>query len=383
LKDVLPPQPRDEGIKGASNARGLATVVEDSASPPHSSVRSQEPLHPIASVIVLAHDRRQYLLEAVGSLETQDLPRSQFEIIVVKAFADPTIDAYLARVGADSILLPGTTAAAKVVAGVRHSRGGIILVLDDDDLFEPPRLRAVVNAFRMNPRLGFFCNQLTSIGPDGHPLDPRGVHGLASYRWGAKNQLLIEDPPKHEALAQLASWRPDFNAGSGAVRRELVERTMPYLVQLRSTVDTLFFFAALCSEYSVLLDPRRLTRYRIHRDSMTRAGTGTPEMRLRRLVDVARQTEADYQIIRELVARSDHPYALRLIDARIAVNRLTRASREPSSGRRAFTRLLPDLLRYADTYPVREDFLGVLSTVLFILSPSMGRAIYQRHVHVR
>jgi glycosyltransferase involved in cell wall biosynthesis len=55
-------------------------------------------------VVVLAHDRRQYLKGAVASIVGQDLERSEFEIIVVKNFLDPAIDEYLAEVHADSIL---------------------------------------------------------------------------------------------------------------------------------------------------------------------------------------------------------------------------------------------------------------------------------------
>lgn len=357
--------------------------MEESASANYSVTGESGLPPPRVSVIVLAHDRRQYLGDAVASVVAQDLPRSQFEIIVVKAFTDPTTDAELAGVGADLILSPGTPGAVKVVAGIKRSRGAIILVLDDDDQFEPIRLRAVVDAFRTNPRLGFFSNQMTYIGSDGRPLARHGVHGLDSRRPSIQRPLLVEEPHKDQVLGRLRGWQPDFNASSGAIRRELVERFMPYLERLRLTVDTLFFYAALCSEYSVLLDPRPLTRYRIHGDNTTQAGTGSPEARLGRLVDVAQQTDADYRVIRELVQESHRPAVLRLIDARIVVNQLTLASREPSSDRRAFTRLLPDLLRYSDTYPVREDFLGVLSSALFILSPSVGRAVYQRHLGVR
>lgn len=338
---------------------------------------------PTVSVIVLAHDRRQFLRGAVESVVGQDLPRTSYEIIVVKGFSDPAIDAYLANIGAESIVVPPTPGAFKVVTGIRRSRGRIILILDDDDVFEPSRLRAVVDAFRRRPMLGFFSNQMTFIGPDGTPLRRHGVHDLAPRRGGMKEPLLLEEPEKDRNLSQLSRWKPDFNASSGAIRRELVDRTMPYLERLRITVDTLFFFAALCSEYSVQLDPRLLTRYRIHGDNSTRAGPGNPEARLGRLIDVARQTEADYRVIREFVARAGRPFALRLIEARMAVNHLTLASRDPQSRRRTFTGLVPELVRHLDTYPVREDFLGVLATGLFVLSPSLGRAVYQRQLGIR
>jgi glycosyltransferase involved in cell wall biosynthesis len=354
--------------------------VGDSTKAGKSTVGTDDAAKPFASVIVLAHDRRQYIRGAVQSILSQSVPRSQYEIIVVKAFSDPSLDSFLAEIGATSILSPGTPGATKVAAGLGQAHGEVLLLLDDDDLFEPTRLQAIAQAFASDSKLGFFCNQITCIGSDGQPLSQQAIRRLDTRRWNSTNQLSIDRPLTPRKLRRLANRKPDFNASAGAVRREVAVRAYPYLTRLRLTVDTLFFFSSLSFGFNVLLDPRRLTRYRVHGENTTLGGKGSLADRLGRLFAVAEQTEADYGVIRELVQEGANSSLLRLIDARIAVNRLTLASRAPAANRSDFAKLLPSLLRLADTYPVREDFLGVMGSLLFMLSPRMGRTMYQRQV---
>ena len=53
----------------------------------------------LISVIVTAYNRRQYLPEALRSLEVQTLSRDEFEVIVVKNFEDPVSDEIIRRNG--------------------------------------------------------------------------------------------------------------------------------------------------------------------------------------------------------------------------------------------------------------------------------------------
>ena len=43
---------------------------------------------PFISVIITAHNRKEFLLEAVNSALNQTLPKDEYEIIVVKNFQD-------------------------------------------------------------------------------------------------------------------------------------------------------------------------------------------------------------------------------------------------------------------------------------------------------
>ena len=59
---------------------------------------------PTASIIVVAHDRRTYVKEAVESVIRQDVDPAEFEVIAVKNFTDPSLERYLEQVGARSDL---------------------------------------------------------------------------------------------------------------------------------------------------------------------------------------------------------------------------------------------------------------------------------------
>lgn len=335
---------------------------------------------PEISVIVVAHDRVRYLREAVESVVRQDLDRSKFEIIVVKNYRDADLDAYLAGVGAKSLVSDQQPGPLKVVEAFAQSRGRVILILDDDDLFEPSRLRTIADAFRARPDLGFYGNQAIYIGPEGQTLDPRSVPRLGNRPSRPKEPLLLGPDRTPRDLRRLTNRQPDFNVGSSAVRRELIERSLPYLRRLKMTADTLLFFSALVSEYSILLDTASLTRYRIHDENNSLAGGGSPATRADRLLRFATAAEADYRTIREFVAASGNAPATQLMDAKVQLVQLIRACRDPSSSRRTFLGLLVGLAKFRDTYPVREGLPTVLAGVVCLLSPSAGRAAYRRQM---
>lgn len=344
---------------------------------------AEPPLNPQVSVVVLAHDRRTYLVEAVRSVASQDIDHNSFEILVVKNYEDPEIDAELARLGAQCVLCSETGGAAKVRAGVERSRGRIICVLDDDDRYAKSRLQTVIAAFTTYPQLGFYRNQISLIGTDGRTLKDSEVRAFGAPRVRESRDVLVEGRNKERLVRNFTGVTPDFNISASATSREVVLTSFPYLQRIRMTVDTLLFFTALVSDGSIFLDHRVLSEYRVHEDNSTRAGKGLPEARLRRLAEFAAVERDDYRIVREMVAASGKQPFLQVIDARIWVNRLTLAFRSETSRRRDFAHLLRDLPRYVNTYPIRENILGVVGIIPFLLSPTLGRRLYQRQMSVR
>jgi glycosyltransferase involved in cell wall biosynthesis len=334
-------------------------------------------------VVVLSESLRPYLREAIASVLAQDLPRAEFELVVVKGFTDPATDAYLETIGARTVMAPGTSVGVKIALGAQHARGAIMVLLNDDDRFASTRLRAIVDAFHSHPGLGLFRNQQDFIGADGAPLERSLFRGPGVSLWSVRRPLWIEGPHRQQDLSRITTQRPEFNDSSLAIRRELVLRAVPYLLRLQGRGDTLLFFVAACSEYTVLLDPRRLTDYRVHGANTSLPGGGSAEDRARRIVSYARRMLPDYYVIREFVEQSGYPFALRFIDARIAMVRLTITAREPGSRRRDFVRLLTDLTKFWNTFPVREDLPGALGSALFVISPSLGRRLYQHRLGIR
>jgi glycosyltransferase involved in cell wall biosynthesis len=346
---------------------------------PHDAVIANLP----ASVIVCAHDRKQYLRAAVESVLAQDVDRSRFEVIVVKNFSDPEIDAELDRRGVRHLLCSESPASLKIAAGLRASRGKVVLLLDDDDLFEPTKVRTVLGEFESNPNLGYYHNQVSYIDSAGREIPQGSVEGFGLRTAGRARRTVVTDDEKSRGLARIAFHYPDFNSSSLAVRREVAEAALPYLDQTPGGVDSFFFFAGLISPFSLLLDDKRLTRYRFHSENESLAGAArTDDRRTRMLTAAQRQSRAD-AVIRTMVLASGNKAALREIDGRILVTRLAVVFRDPNSRRRDAARAVIGAIGLRGTFAVRENVPSMAGAVLFALVPSVARTTYEHHVSIR
>jgi glycosyltransferase involved in cell wall biosynthesis len=103
---------------------------------------------PFISVIITAHNKREFLLEAVNSALIQTLPRNEYEIIVVKNFEDENIDRFLEKHSVRTIIVKEEPLTAKIVKGVEENRDEVISFLDDDDLWLPQKLEIVKQVFK-------------------------------------------------------------------------------------------------------------------------------------------------------------------------------------------------------------------------------------------
>jgi Glycosyltransferases, probably involved in cell wall biogenesis len=103
---------------------------------------------PFISVIITAHNRREFLLDAVNSALNQTLPKDEYEIIVVKNFEDERIDKFLEEHNVRNIIVKEEPLGAKIVKGVEESRGEVVSFLEDDDLWLPQKLDIVKQVFK-------------------------------------------------------------------------------------------------------------------------------------------------------------------------------------------------------------------------------------------
>ncbi|HEV2316869.1 MAG TPA: glycosyltransferase family 2 protein [Thermoplasmata archaeon] len=224
---------------------------------------SASEMTPFISVVVTAHGRRQFLREAVGSVLAQTLPRSEFEVCVVKDFADLPIDTFLEGNSVGHVETDEVPLGAKLAIGTRAARGEVLTFLEDDDAYAPERLRAVADRFRASPELGYFRNGQHLIGENGADL-PESAYGQAHRNLV---RIGVVDAPRHalgRRLGDLARVDPDFNLSSIAVRRSVL---LPHLEELRgqrAAVDSFVFYAALSAGLGARIDPTALTRYRVH-----------------------------------------------------------------------------------------------------------------------
>ncbi len=110
---------------------------------------------PLISVVIPTHQRAPLLERSLGSLTTQTLPPSQFEVVVVDDGSSDWTQTVCARLAE---VLPlccfriensGTSPAKNL--GLFASRAPLVLFFDDDDLADPGLLEAHVETHRAHP----------------------------------------------------------------------------------------------------------------------------------------------------------------------------------------------------------------------------------------
>jgi glycosyltransferase involved in cell wall biosynthesis len=212
---------------------------------------------PTFSVIIPAHHRAEYLPSSVASVLGQTLPRSEFEILVVKNFARPEIDRVLADQGVRLLETSQQPLGGKLAEAIAASRGRILTFLEDDDLYAPDRLAQVRSAFE-DPELGYFHNATQLI-------DRNGASASGRFRAESRRDLRVAARDRSfAAVRRLLRASAYFNLSSVAIRRDALAPALPHLGPTNLTCDNLLFYSALVSPFGLQNDARPFTYYRLH-----------------------------------------------------------------------------------------------------------------------
>ena len=250
------------------------------------SVEVGDPGRPYISVVITAHDRRQYLRGAVESVLAQTLPSPEFEILVVKFLRDPELDRWLdaqrprVRTFTDEGL---SRLGQKLARGVALARGSVLCFLEDDDRYLPNKLASVAERFRRDPSLVYYRNRNRCIDADGRPL-------VGPFSRTSNRELTI--PATRRDDRQVVDFMRHYGAegnSSIAVRRELLLPLLPALEQFSTSTDWILFVGALASSGALVVGQETLSEYRLH-DSLSQSATRTSRQRLS--AEIARSGEA-------------------------------------------------------------------------------------------
>ncbi len=215
---------------------------------------SATPRPPQVAVVMTTFNRVALVAEAMGSVLAQTL--RDFELVVVD---DGSTDGtrQLLRSYADHdprirvVEQPNAGAAAAANVGVAHSTAPLIARLDSDDVAQPDRLERQVRFMRGHPRV-------VCAGSFVDLIDDRGRF------------LTVEEKPLHDGAIQedLLRGHCAISHSSCVVRRDAFERVGGYDESFRSALD-LDFFLRIGEAGRLANQAGSLTRYRLHRDSIS------------------------------------------------------------------------------------------------------------------
>lgn len=218
---------------------------------------------PEVTVLVVAHARREFLFDALRSVGNQRIDRRSYEVVLAADLSDPDLD----RVCEEERIVrlspePGNWG-EWVAKALPHCQGRVVCFLDDDDLFEPEKVGAVLAAFATRERLGYYHNRSRRFGTASRSVPSGSFHRLARPYGPAGGWL--SDGEKTRARSRALFWQGGgFNLSSIAVRRELLDPILPELERIEASHSLALFYAALLGPWDLFFDPAPLTRYRIH-----------------------------------------------------------------------------------------------------------------------
>lgn len=335
-------------------------------------------MSPNISVILVFHDRLEYLESAIESVWSQSLDRDSYELVVVGPERPSALEK--CSKGADFRFIESKerTLGGKLIEGLESTSGEILTFLEDDDQYSPDRLSHVSIAFR-DPAVTYLQNGFSLIDREGKPyVGP--FHNLRKRRtWDTLGLLSINGRPESSELWPLSRIPAGFNNSSIAVRRRILSSAARDLLRGADLIsDVSLLYVALAQPGRLLFDPNPLTRIRVHADSVSNPSTGTSDQHLAQLHSFSIRTDPARAALLSYVRTTGPASLIKEVEGMISISNTLRELRSPHpvASELAFN-LLRSLSRVG-THEVRAR-LGALPLALVAMtSPSLARSAYSR-----
>lgn len=262
-------------------------------------------------MIVATHYRLNFLDSALESVLAQR-GIGGYEVILVTPLDPCPVSARFrerfANIGAaytELSLGPGSIG-QYLAAAASAAQGDVLVILDDDDLWTPDKLRKVDLMFSKHRDASFLHNGIRLIDESGRALAPWSLHRLARHRSALSpdGRDLVVVPSTGRTLARLSGFEPGFNNSAIAIRRETLLEYRRQLLQINGGEDMFLYLCSIASGRPIMATSDRLTLVRIHRATST---VNVPTL-VRRNLDrnrVCQQLEggADSTLLPKMVSR--------------------------------------------------------------------------------
>ena len=221
---------------------------------------------PTISVVITCYNLERFIAAAIESVLGQDL-EGPFEIIIVD---DCSTDASAAIIKSYPRLRYIKTESNSGVLlamldGIAATSGDLIFFLDGDDVWEPEKLAACVDAFEANAACALVTHDLTFVDGLGQPLQrpSRPREALAPLGAEQRSAKVRQGILLHGDYVWLGS--------ALGIRRSLA-RTDKFVAWARSLPDPantyqdwpLAFWIAAFPDNECVYVPQKLFRYRLH-----------------------------------------------------------------------------------------------------------------------
>jgi len=327
-------------------------------------------MNPEISIIVTAHDRKEFLSEALKSISKQTCDPRRYQVIVVKNFEDQGCDRIIEANGFMSLKCGGNLA-DKILMALDYCNGEIVTFLEDDDLYAHTRIERITHIFNEHREISFYHNSLIEI-------DQYGNKTGKNHHPQVRQPVFLESNQIGSVLPYLIANNVDFSTGCIAIRKNILMESLELFRRYTSVsskfTDSLYFLFALRSGTSVFLDSSPQTYVRRHDSMSVRVSGNIQEATAFR----ARFTEEFISLYRH-IQKTGH---LNSICNRYVSIKLSRAELEYSviSGRERIQILLElkDFLKLVGKPRGKYDILLSVASIASAFSSNGGRIIFNR-----
>ena len=217
--------------------------------------------YPYISVIITAHNRKEFIEEAIYSVLNQTVDRALYEIIVVKNFGDQEIDKLLVNNDIINLRVKVHSSIGEDLSmAIEKAQGEVITFLDDDDLFMANKLEVVCKAFKEFKDLSYLHNNESFIDDKGN---------LAKFWLANFNEdLFLNDIKNFTKIWELQKMGLVFNMSSISIRKNKIIGYWKQLKEINTNQDHFMFLVSTLERDSlIILSKEKLTKYRLHNSS--------------------------------------------------------------------------------------------------------------------
>ena len=217
--------------------------------------------NPYISIIIIAYNRKEFLLDAFNSALNQTLDRSKYEIIVTKNFRDNKIDSYIKKNGGKLVFFDKPGIGPRIADALKYANGEVICFLEDDDLFTNEKLELVYRLFKDNKALAYYRHNYCAIDENGKILK--------GFKYGISNKKLYFNQKDRSEVYRFILGNLYFNTSTTCIKKAIILKQKNNLNKLFYNPDDFWAYSSLSSGFHLLCDVRVLSKYRIHNNNIS------------------------------------------------------------------------------------------------------------------
>lgn len=250
---------------------------------------------PFITVLITGYNRKQFIRDAIQSYKDQISSISR-ELIVITNFSDKEIDEFVNSVGGQSISIGECSVGEMLYTGITHSKGEVIMFLDDDDYFVNDKIEVVGKLFKSDPSIIFVHNAQTFVDDGKHPIVDRRI------AFNSNIQISLNDFDLRNELKRIPIndfVKIQFNLSSITIRKNAYSRFLTALREIKGHTDDFFFYSALSSRgnFKIFFTVQQETVYRIHESTSYIKNGNTRKRTEKALLDYVYSTNSIYKLV--------------------------------------------------------------------------------------